>query len=130
MQFWKALTGKLYCLYFILLWGIIGIGHLISGKTGLGYLFNFALCLPFIYQMLYEKKYLNILLGCAMLFWSIWIFFAYLSDVFNPNSRDLETWRGFLFGGLLVVMNLIISIQLIRRSNDKGNRQAVHHQPV
>lgn len=120
----RLLVGFPY-LYFMLVWCWMGLAQAISGKPGFGYLLNMVICLACLYQLFVEKKPLNILLGILMLLWSIWIFFAYLWDVFNPHTHDIETWRGYLGGGLLVAMNLLMSVLLIRKAFDNRVRNII-----
>ena len=114
----KRLLSGIPYLYFILVWCWMGLAQALAGKTSFGSLLNILICAAFIYQLIRDKKQLNILLGILMLLWSIWIFFAYLWDVFNPHAKDIETWQGYLGGGLVVAMNLLMSVLLIRRALD------------
>ena len=101
-------------LYFSAIWCSIGLSMLNSnGWTGL---IPMAMATGFVGLMFFQRKSVNLLTGVLMFFWSILILFAYLSDASKLGGTNLEAWRFLIFGGLISVLNFLMSFLIVKKS--------------
>ena len=106
-------------LYFAGIWSSIGIPMLKSGRWD--GLIPLAVATGFIGMIYFQRKSVNLLTGVLMFFWSILILFAYLSDASKLGSTHLEAWSFLIFGGLISVLNFLMSILIVKKSiNNKS----------
>lgn len=106
-------------LFFAGIWGSIGFPLLKSGRWD--GLIPMVIATGFMGLMVFQRKSLNLLTGVLMFFWSILILFAYLSDASKLGSTHLEAWSFLIFGGLISVLNFLMSILIVKKSiNNKS----------
>ena len=104
-------------LYFSAIWCSIGLSMLNSnGWTGL---IPMAMATGFVGLMFFQRKSVNLLTGVLMFFWSILILFAYLSDTSKAFATDTQTWSFLFFGGLISVLNFLMSYLIVKQSLNK-----------
>lgn len=104
---------KLPYLYFIIIFVWSLLSHL-SDNTSPWYVL-LIVSIPFMYQLIFEKKVLTIILGCLTLIGSCWMTLAFLSDVAKIN---LANSPGFIvIGGSFIILNFLASIGILRRIN-------------
>ena len=84
-----------------------------NGWTGL---IPMAMATGFVGLMFFQRKSVNLLTGVLMFFWSILILFAYLSDASKLGGTNLEAWRFLIFGGLISVLNFLMSFLIVKKS--------------
>lgn len=115
----RKIFQKIPHLYFIAIWFWVALEGVLKGQLQSFYMF--ALCLPFAYQIAKEKKGLNLLLGILMLCWSVLMLLAYFSDLAKINEIGSQrTMRFVIGGGLLVILNFVMTINLISKAVDKS----------
>jgi hypothetical protein len=114
MQVLKKLQINLPFLYFAGIWMLIAVPTLVSG--GVQGLIPMLISTGFIGLMFFQRKHLNLLIGILMFFWSILILFAYLSDASKLDSADLQASRFLIFGGLICVLNFLMSYLIVKKS--------------
>ena len=68
-----------------------------------------ALALPFIVQMVVQKRYLDLLLGSITVLMSLWLLLAYVSDLMKISVYDVQAWRFVVVAGIIVVLNFVMS---------------------
>jgi len=118
----KTITAKLPYAYFIGLCLWIAFEGMLNGtlKSAL----VLVVCIPFVYQMKFESRALNIILGIVLLIWSVWMTLAYISDaakITTINNRSLI----FIFGGgALILFNFLASISILRKIK-AGNTNSI-----
>jgi|GEM_PF-6438743 len=113
---------KLPYLYFIIIFVWNSLSHL-SNNTSQWYGL-LIVSIPFMYQLVFEKRVLTIILGCLTLIWSCWMTLAFLSDVAKINPAKSSS--GFVvIGGTLVILNFIASFGILRRINAGENKTAI-----
>lgn len=117
------LYQKIPYLYFIIVWFWIGTAGLINGSiSGIPVLF---FCLTFSYLMFREKKGQNLLAGIFTLCWSFLMLLAYLSDAVKiDNFYTFDTIAFLSVGGILVVLNFLMSVRLIIKALDPNFSKA------
>jgi hypothetical protein len=119
MTLFRPLLKNLPFTYFFGIWSAIGLSSLISGD--LVGLIPILIGSSFIGITFSNKKSINLLIGILMFFWSILILFAYLSDASKPGSTNLEAWRFLIFGGLISVLNFLMSYLIVKNSINKSS---------
>jgi len=72
--------------------------------------------LPFVWMLIKPNDKLNFSLGIIFVCLSSYLMLAYLSDLFHIITLSESAKRLLFFGGLLVVMNLIMALWMIRNS--------------
>ncbi len=114
MDFVRKTIQNAPFLYFFAIWSSIGIPMLKSGVwTGL---IPLLIATGFIGLVFFGRKSLNLLTGVLMFFWSILILFAYLSDASKLGSTNPEAWSFLFFGGLISVLNFLMSSLIVKKS--------------
>ena len=68
-----------------------------------------ALALPFIAQMVVQKRYVDLLLGSITVLMSVWLTLAYISVLMKISVYDMHAWKFVVVGGLIVVTNFVMS---------------------
>jgi hypothetical protein len=121
MRVLKKLQSSLPFLYFTGIGLLIGLPTLISGDVR--GLMPMAISTGFIGMAFFQRNVLNLLIGILMFFWSILILFAYLSDGSKLDSADLQAWRFLIFGGLICVLNFLMSFLIVKKSINNTSLQ-------
>lgn len=114
MQVVQFIKDKAPWLYFSAIWVWIAAPSLVLGRVE-GFLL-LLVATGFIGLMFIRQKSVNLLIGILMFFWSILILFAYLSDASKPGSTNPEAWRFLIFGGLISVLNFLMSYLIVKKS--------------
>lgn len=73
------------------------------------------ICIPFLYQLKFENRSLNIILGILLLIWSFWITLAYIFDVAQISTLDNRSLSFIIGGGILVLLNFLASISILHK---------------
>ena len=71
--------------------------------------------IPFLWQILKPNKTLNLTLGIVFICLSSYMIIAYLTDLLQITSFQLLQ-RFFIYGGILVISNFIMSVWIIKNS--------------
>ncbi|HEY0742253.1 MAG TPA: hypothetical protein VGD40_12355 [Chryseosolibacter sp.] len=114
MQVARFLKDKAPWMYFSAVWVSISFPSLVSAR--IQGLLPLLVATGFIGMMFIRRKSVNLLIGILMFFWSILILFAYLSDASKPGSANPEAWRFLIFGGLISVLNFLMSSLIVKKS--------------
>lgn len=114
MQVARFLKVNIPWLYFSAIWLSISYPSLVSGR--IEGLLTLLVATGFIGMMFISRKSVNLLIGILVLFWSILILFAYLSDASKPGSTNPEALSFLFFGGLIRVLNFLMSYLIVKKS--------------
>ncbi|HYE54954.1 MAG TPA: hypothetical protein VD996_08930 [Chitinophagaceae bacterium] len=94
-------------LYFSLFFIGMYTGNTLTGSdVNIGAL---ALALPFLAQMVLQKRYIDLLLGIATVIMSLWLTLAYISDLMKISVHEFEAWKFIVLGGTVIVLNFVMS---------------------
>ncbi len=85
--------------------------------------FILILSLPFVLQLFFELRYVDIILSILTFILSVWLMLAYLSDLHKVTIVTDHTRRFIAIGGLVVVSNFGMCVLLYRNAVNKFNRQ-------
>ncbi|MEO1258528.1 MAG: hypothetical protein AAFZ15_07015 [Bacteroidota bacterium] len=121
----KSLLTVAPYIYFILV--ILGIFY--NSKTGDKTTGNSFIILlfatPFLVQLFLKNKWLEIFLIAICLFFSSWLFLAYLSDLFDITEMTKRAWNFIVVGGLFVLANGIATSLLMRNLNKREAKNSL-----
>ncbi len=118
----KTLTAKLPYTYFIGLSLWMAFDGVLNGSVTSA--LALIVCVPFFYQLKFENRTLNIILGSLLLFWSFWITLAYIFDIAQIIAINNHSLRFILGGGVLVLFNFLASISILRKVK-AGNTNSI-----
>lgn len=119
-NYFKTLTAKLPYAYFIVFGLWLAFEGVLNGS--IMSLVVLIVCIPFFYQLKFENRILNIILGSLLLFWSFWMTLAYISDITQIIAINNHSLRFIIIGGVIVLFNFLASISILRKTNaDKIN---------
>ena len=89
------------------------------GNTG----FLLILSLPFVLQLFFQFKYVDIILSILTFILSVWLMLAYLSDLYKVTIVTNQTRRFIGIGALVVLSNFAMCVLLFRNGENRFNRQ-------
>lgn len=75
--------------------------------------------IPFLWQLIKPNRKLNFSLGIIFVCLSSYLILAYLFDLLNIFNYSESSKTFVLYGGLLVVGNLVMSLWIVRNSMKK-----------
>ena len=118
----KRFPAKLPYAYFIGLCLWIAFEGMLNGSMKSALVL--MVCIPFLYQLKFESRALNIVLGMVLLIWSIWMTLAYIFDIAKITTIDNRSLFFILGGGVLVLLNFLASISILRKIK-AGNTNSI-----
>lgn len=62
--------------------------------------------------MLLKNKIINVTVSAFLLFFSFWVFLAYLSSCHEIEVMDSKAWQSIIMGGLFIIVNFTMSIMM------------------
>ncbi len=72
--------------------------------------------IPFLWQVIKPNKKLNFTLGITFVCLSSYAILAYLSEILNIVTINVDAEQFLLFSGTIVVSNFIMAVWIIRNS--------------
>jgi len=74
-----------------------------------------AISIPFVYQLKFENRTLNIILGSVLLLWSFWMMLAFVTDVAKITNLNYDSWSFIISGAGMVFLNFLASFGILRK---------------
>lgn len=102
------------CLYFIafFLWMYLDNAGSADSPGSL----QLLIVLPFVIQLVMQKRYMDLLLGGLTLLLSLWLLLAYMSDWMKISEYNQQAWTFIIIGSVVVVMNFVMSFLFFRNA--------------
>lgn len=107
----KTLLSKVPYAYFICICIWIAFDGILKGNTRS--FLVLVIGIPFVYQLKFENRTLNIILGSVLLLWSLWMMLAFITDVAKITNLNYDSWSFITSGVCMVFLNFLASLSIL-----------------
>jgi uncharacterized membrane protein (DUF485 family) len=96
------------CLYFIAIFLWMYLDN--AGSTESPGMAQLLVALPFVIQLVLQKRFIDLLLG------GLTLLLAYISDWMKISEYDQQAWQFVITGSVVVVLNFVMSFLFFRNA--------------